>query len=323
MYQSNALQQPQKGQIDLFRERLPARPYHTDNLDYGLRIADAQRALKSRYIQPNGPTHRYWLVFDVDRPGALIDWSDRGAPPPNIAVINPENHHGHLIYGLEVPIRTAPDGRSGPIRYAGAIDVALAQALEADLGYSGLICKNPLHDHWQAHVWEQQLYDLDGLASWLDLSAFNDRRRNLPDYGLGRNCTLFDRLRHWAYKAIRQGWPDYDRWLMAVEQRAVAYNDFPTPLPHNEVMHTAKSVAKYTFSHFSPEAFSRWQAVQGAKGGKAKGKLLRDQLLPVVAEMLEAGRTQSDIAREIGQSRQTVSNWVKALKSSAVDHLSK
>jgi len=319
VYQTNAARQAPVGQIDLFRQRLPARPYHSDDLEYGLRIADAKRALKSRYIQPNGPTHKFWLVFDIDRPGALMDWADLGAPPPNIAVINPENHHGHLIYGLEVPIRTAPDGRPDPIRYAGAVDVALAHVLEADLGYSGLICKNPLHDHWQAHVWEPQLYDLDGLASWLDLSAYSDRRKNLPAYGLGRNCTLFDRLRHWSYKAIRQGWPDYNRWLMAVEQRAHAYNDFPTPLPHNEVQHTAKSVARYTHRNFSPAGFSAWQAAQGAK----KGKALRDQLLPVVAELLEAGFSQADIAREVEQSRQTISNWVRALKSGSVKKLSK
>jgi DNA-binding NarL/FixJ family response regulator len=108
-----------------------------------------------------------------------------------------------------------------------------------------------------------------------------------------------------------------------VEQRAHAYNDFPTPLPHNEVQHTAKSVARYTHRNFSPAGFSAWQAAQGAKGGRAKGQALRDQLLPVVAELLEAGFSQADIAREVEQSRQTVSNWVRALKSGSVKKLSK
>ena len=110
---------------------------------------------------------------------------------------------------------------------------------------------------------------------------------------------------------------------MAVEQRAHAYNDFPTPLPHNEVQHTAKSVARYTHRNFSPAGFSAWQAAQGAKGGRAKGQALRDQLLPVVAELLEAGFSQADIAREVEQSRQTISNWVRALKSGSVKKLSK
>ncbi|MDV7393619.1 primase C-terminal domain-containing protein, partial [Arthrospira platensis SPKY1] len=137
--------------------------------------------------------------------------------------------------------------------------------------------------------------DLDGLASWLDLTQYNDRRKNLPDYGLGRNCTLFDRLRHWAYKAIRQGWPSYERWLMAVEQRAHAYNDFSTPLSSNEVDHIAKSVAKFTHKNFSPSLFSAWQSAQGAKGGLAKGKAYAEKREKAL-KMLELGMKRKEIA---------------------------
>lgn len=89
---------------------------------------------KSRYIQANGPTHKYWLVFDVDKPNASLDWYDSGAPAPNIVATNRENGHAHLIYGLEVSIRTAPDGRSAPLRYAAAVENALREKLGADKG---------------------------------------------------------------------------------------------------------------------------------------------------------------------------------------------
>ena len=59
-----------RAQLELFRERLPRKPYHTDELTSGLSIADVSRALGARYIQPNGPTHRHWIVFDVDQPVA-------------------------------------------------------------------------------------------------------------------------------------------------------------------------------------------------------------------------------------------------------------
>ncbi|MGK3295920.1 replication initiation protein, partial [Escherichia coli] len=42
----------------------------------------------ARYIQQNQPHAQFWLVFDVDREGAAIDWSDRNAPAPNITVKN-------------------------------------------------------------------------------------------------------------------------------------------------------------------------------------------------------------------------------------------
>jgi len=291
--------------LELFRQRLPRKPYHTDTLSDGLRIRDVQRAIKARYIQPNGPTHRYWLVYDVDRSGAALDWHDRGAPPPTIVAQNPINGHAHLVYGLEVAVRTAPDAKSGPLRYAAAVDCALRVLLGADEGYAGLICKNPLHPHWRVTEWEPRLYELGDLDSWLDLSAYGDRRKRLPDYGLGRNCNLFERLRHWAYRAIRQGWPDYDRWHEAVLVRARAYNDFETPLPESEVRATAKSVAKWTHQRLSPAGFVAIQAQRGRR----KGEKQRDRLIPKMREMIGCGASQAQIAEALGVSERTIRNW--------------
>lgn len=291
----------------VFREKLPRKPYHADDLGDGLRIRDVQKALQARYIQANGPTHRYWLIYDVDRSGAVLDWYDRGAPPPTIVAQNPANGHAHLIYGLEVPVRTAPDGKPGPLRYAAAVDCALRAVLDADAGYAGLICKNPLHTHWRVTEWEPRLYELDDLASWLDLSAFNDRRKRLPDYGLGRNCTLFEKLRTWAYRAIRQGWPEYERWHEAVLTRARAYNDFEGPLPDSEVKATAKSVAKWTHRHMSPEGFSESQAQKGRR----KGEKRRKELVEKVKKMARNGASQRKIAELTGVSQRTVGRWIQ------------
>jgi hypothetical protein len=259
-------------QLSLFEQRIPAKPYYTDDLSTGLRIRTAQQALKSRYIQHNGPTHKFWLVFDIDRAGATMDWYDRHAPAPNIIATNRENGHAHLIYGLEIAVRTAPDASSAALRYAAAIEHALQQKLGADASYSGLICKNPLHPFWQVSCWEQNLYTLDWLADYVDLSAYSSKKR-LPDYGLGRNCNLFDSVRNWAYKAIRQGWPDYDRWLEAVETRAYAYNKrFSEPLPDNEIAHVAKSIARWTHRHMSSAGFSEWQANNGKRSGASRRK---------------------------------------------------
>ncbi|WP_216658162.1 replication initiation protein, partial [Halomonas hibernica] len=174
-----ACQGPNPTNLALFRQRLPQKPYHTDVLGDGLRIRDVQRALSARYIQPNQPHRRYWLVYDVDRSGAVLDWYDRGAPPPTIVAQNPDNGHAHLIYGLDVPVRTAPDAKSAPLRYAAAVDCALRALLDADPGYAGLICKNPLHPHWRVTEWESRLYELGDLDSWLDLSPYSDRRKRL------------------------------------------------------------------------------------------------------------------------------------------------
>ncbi|WP_261921579.1 replication initiation protein [Aeromonas caviae] len=305
-------------QLDLFRERLPRKPYYTDELTTGLHIADIARALGSRYIQPNGP-HKHWLVFDVDHSAATLSWDDVGAPAPNITATNRDNGHAHLIYGLEIPVRTAPDGKVAPLRYAAAIEAALRELLGADLGYSGLICKNPLHSHWLVQVWEPQTYTLDWLADYLDLSPYNGRK-HLPAYGLGRNCTLFEKTRLWAYKAIRQGWPGFDTWQAAVIERASGYNvQFEQPLPANEVRHTAKSIAKWTHRNLTPAGFSAVQAARGAKGGRIGGKVSKGggrpskaaELLPEVLRLKEMGYSNRDIAEDLQISAGSVSNYLR------------
>ena len=311
-----------RAQLELFRERLPRKPYYSDELTTGLRIADVARALGARYIQPNGPTHRHWIVFDVDHAAATLSWDDVGAPAPNITVTNKANGHAHLIYGLDTPIRTAPDGNAAPLRYAAAIEAALREKLGADMGYSGLICKNPLHEHWLVQVWEPRLYDLAWLSDYLDLSPYNGRK-SLPEYGLGRNCTLFEKTRLWAYKAIRQGWPDYPAWLAACVDRASGYNaQFEQPLPANEVRHTAKSIAKWTHQHLSPAGFREEQARRGAKGGKVSkgggrptGTRRIDWTLWEAIQCMKAdGYPHSSIAADLNISASTVSKYAKISK---------
>lgn len=219
----------------------------------------------------------FWLGFDVDRAGAAIDWSDRNAPAPTLTITNPDNGHAHLLYALETSIRTAPDGKMKPLRYAAAVENALRKKLEADAGYSGLICKNPNHCQWKIAVWQPSLYTLDWLADFLELSAVNDKEI-VPGYGLGRNCTLFDKTRKWAYRAIRQGWPDYEQWLKACYERASAYNlQFDSPLADNEVKGISKSIAKWTHGNFSEDSFSSYvkkthtSEIQSKRGRLSKG----------------------------------------------------
>lgn len=292
-----------------FRERLPKKPYHTDQIGDFLRIHRADIAVRARYIQFNGPTHQHWLVFDIDRPGAALDWEDRHVPPPNFTVQNPINGHAHLFYGLSTPVRTAPDGRIAPLKYAAAVQRALRSSLGADMGYSGFLCKNPFNSYWRTAEWEPRLYELADFEGWLDLSAKPREAANSDAYGLGRNCTLFESLRQWAYKAIRQGWPEYERWHVAVLERARAYNDFEAPLPDSEVRATAKSVSKWTHQRLTPSKFAAVQAHRGRK----KGEKLRDDTMPWVKEMASRGVSIAEIARESGVSRQTIYNWIRRL----------
>ncbi len=298
-------------QLQLFSSTLPAKPYYTDDLISGLSIAKAEIARKAKYIQHNGPTHLYWLAFDIDRPGASIDWDDRGAPAPNLTVKNQANGHAHALYGLATAVRTAPDRREGPLKYAAAVENALCELLGADRGYAGLIVKNPLHKHWYVKEWKAEPYELGELADYLDLNT--KKPKIVTDYGLGRNCTLFEELRKWAYRAIRQGWPDYRQWLDACLTRAQMINlQFANPLALSEIRATATSVAKWTHKRIDEAGFEHYVAsthtpeIQAYRG-RLKGKTRRDQGI----ELLASGKSIDEVMAITGASQATVYRWTK------------
>ncbi len=232
-------------------------------------------------MQVNGPALKYWMIFDNDYEESAFSWEDAGVAEPNFTVVNPANGHSHMIYGLLIPLVTTPSGRSAPLRYAGAIEAGYTARLRSDPGYGKLITKNPTHPSWRTIIGPQWAYDLDELASYLpDITKLRDKRRRHV-VGVGRNVTLFDRLRHWAYKHINKtGWSSEQAWYDAVVLRAYYYNDFPAPLRESEITATAKSVAKWVWrwlrgsqaDYIAKTHTSEIQAARGRKSGVARRK---------------------------------------------------
>ncbi|MHB1632234.1 MAG: replication initiation protein [Acidithiobacillus sp.] len=327
-----------------FIEHIPDRPYCTDALGVGLQIRPKATALQRVYLQPNGPCMVWALVYDVDRrvvdPERLAPvWEDVGMPDPNFATINRASGRGHLVYMLTAGVCKTSAARLEPLRYAAAVQSAMCTALDADPGYAGLVTKNPLHGRWQTWEIHGQGFTLGELADYLDLSAANSRKYRVPDgerpHGLGRNCTLFDDGREWAYKAIRDCWaPDgLHRWSAVVQERLSAINgQFSAPLPFPEVKATAKSISKWTWTHITPDGLqeliqrthtSELQAERGRKatnqaeiarlGGIASGqarRVSREQERTAARLMRAQGMTQQAIAGALGITQQAVSKWL-------------
>lgn len=251
----------------VFESRLPHRPYCSDDLTHGLIVRPAATALQHRHIQPNAPLEVAWLVFDVDYSGAAFVWERQNLPPPSLTVVNPVNAHAHLFYGLTTPVGMSDAARDAPIRFAAAIQAAFQAKLRADPGYAGLIAKNPFHSDWRV-LWVQHLYDLGELAEYVDLPKRRPQREVL---GLGRNCAIFDALRAWSYQWVREyqrNSASFEQWQRAVLGQAEMMNAFTVPLSFNEVKAVAKSVAKWTWRHFSDENFSSIQSARGKRGGR-------------------------------------------------------
>lgn len=297
-------------------ERLARRPYCTDDPTTGVRIRSAKQALTRSHIQANTPALRFRLVFDIDRPGAIFAAEDANVAAPNWFGENPRNGHAHAGYELEIPIVTSEAGRAAPVRYAAAVEYAYRRALGADVAYSGLICKNPLHERWRTHVQRIEPYDLGELAEWVDLPTKLTPKR-AEETHLGRNIMLFDNMRAWAYRNVRR----FERraeWALECHAKAGELNTFDTPLHFSEVLHVARSVEKWAWVKFdvaaSDKRFSELQAHRGKQGGAASGKarLAASEDKRASARLMRvSGMTQAAIAAELGVSTRTVIRWLE------------
>ncbi|MEK5760311.1 replication initiation protein, partial [Acinetobacter variabilis] len=142
------------------------------------------------------------LVFDVDRADAFFAWADANLPEPTWISRNPANYHAHIGYMLASPVCTTHNARQKVIEYLAKIQQAYTLALGADQGYVGLITKNPCHDAWETHISNKKPYELGYLADFVELKELKTDLKEVT--GFGRNCAMFDTVRKWAYKAIRE-----------------------------------------------------------------------------------------------------------------------
>ena len=309
------------GQLQLFANSLPSYGHATDDLSHGLRYMPLSELIQKAKVQYNWKHSVKFLGYDDDSDEAIHNWQDRNCPPPNLLVASTVSGHAHLLYALETPVHKYDSARKAPLRYLGAVDVALTKALGADPGYTKLICNNPLSDRWVVFCFRQEPYDLDELASWLDLEPYQDRRKRLPAVGYGRNCTLFERLRLTAYKERRQPSLSEDIFLYHVQSRAMAINaTFDKPLPMSEVRSTAKSVGKWTWTHMSPEGFREWQRRNGKRSGAvraAKALELREQIIQTIQDCPTL--TQGEIAALHGITQPAVSMHLREYKRTISD----
>lgn len=314
---------------DRFHESLPNKPYCTNNLGY-VKVRPKAIAIRQRYIQHNPPCHTQFLIFDVDRQGAVLAWYDKNLPPPTFTTQNLENGHAHLAYALSTPVCTTDNARQKPLDYLAKIQAGLTRKLRADFGYSNFITKNPLYPHWRTHVWRIEPYELAELADYVDLLPLTDKEREV---GLGRNCTLFDNTRIWAYEAVR----DYRHlstkrshfWEEAVLNHVLGQNMLlAEPLPYSEIRAIAKSVARFCLRN-DTRCYAKFIERQREKGQKGaikaneqsqacnRGGMARsasyEQKRQQALALFVQGRTVVQIAKELGCHRNSIKNWLSNL----------
>jgi hypothetical protein len=197
------------------------------------------------------------------------------------------------------------------------VEAAFRAKLDADQGFSGLITKNPTHPLWRLLRGPRIDYELWELAEYVDLPRHLPKRKP-EQIGLGRNVTLFDWLRHYAYRQVRHYKTDVRNfvvWQAHLNTKALERNgDFLHPLDSREVWYIVKSVAKWTWQRFDIEAsdarFSQLQAARGRASGEARRAMNEDKRAS--ARLMRAqGMSLRAIAAELGVHHDTVREWCK------------
>jgi len=251
----------QEPYLAAFRERLPRYPYATDDPRQGMRPRRKEKALEHVYIQVGRYPHAIFrIVLDLDEP---TWWDAMDRIPPTLTIPNPRAPwKAHIVYELEPPIWLASpkahEGQGNPFALVREVDALLRAYFGADPAYNGLLGRNPLaHPHL---IGGGKLWDLPSLLEELrDLTPKRRALAYLDTATYGRNSTLFDRVRAFAYGvvAMYRGKPNgFELFRQAVAQEAHRLNrelfrGHPQgPLPPNEVGWVVKSVAKWTFYHY-------------------------------------------------------------------------
>jgi hypothetical protein len=141
------------------------------------------------------------------------------------------------------------------IRYAVSIERRLALKLNADIGYTGFVSKNLLHDKWATEILHSEAYDLQELEVWLtpEQQALTRPNSKKEIDGLGRRMRIFTDLRYWSYRHVINARETMSReqWDTRILQQCERFNTFNNPLAYNHVKNTAKSVAKWTWTKYT------------------------------------------------------------------------
>lgn len=306
-----------------FYQKLPNKPYCSFGKGQRTLIRSKSHAINYPLIQINSAHLIHYLIFDIDAPDAYLHYLDADLPTPNWIAKNKKNGHCHICYSLKTPVCKTANARLKPLRYLAAIEFSYAKKLGADLRYTGLLTKNPLDKDWQVSVLNNYKYELDELADYVDLET--QPKEHIEISGFGRNCMMFDSVRYWAYRAIREHLSNgSDNWYSKVLEQAQATNQaFLEPLQYSEVKATAKSIARWVWRNHNSSEFSNLFSLKqskrakigvakgnSSKGGKARSSKYSD-IRQEVHKLHLKGMKVTHIAKELGISRPSVYSYLK------------
>ncbi len=255
--------------FNAFFQRLPEHIYG-GNSKSKKKLLTKKHAITNPYITINSPWWISAIILDIDHHyvGSLIHGNH--LPIPTWIAYNRNNRKCHAVYMLVDPIPFKQASKATK-RLLSATVAALKEALQADkvITWQKQLTKNP---------WREDIYELDLWGGFYQLSSlyymipsvFRRRQYDAPsqpscvgvkcldsyvDARQSRNCTVFDYVRHVAYREVDL-YRDQGSFHEAVARTADAANSEASilfsgrgRLPCNEIKHLVKSVSGWTWTH--------------------------------------------------------------------------
>lgn len=132
----------------------------------------------------------------------------------------------------------------------------------------------------------ERLYSLNELAGRLSEADYmpqpswkRTKRRNVT--GLGRNCSIFETARTWAYREVRHHFGNPHGLHAAITAHVHELNtEFPEQLPHNEAQDIANSIHRWitTQSRMWADGPAVYEAtfttIQAARGKRNSNRVM-------------------------------------------------
>jgi hypothetical protein len=320
---SNFSNSPQILILERLAANMFAKPYASDGKVDGV-FTPARRCGKSvavtkPIIQINGPRRIVYLCFDIDEENGGAVWIDANAPVPNIIVVNPQNHHAHLIYELREPIWLPKVGHpdTQAVRFMKRVRKALGELLGADPSYNHLLVKNPFHPSWSVRIGREQPYTLGELSEHLDLETVG-RLSEIQEFDdeQGRRSILFHSGRRWAYRNLHNFETEFE-FREALTRELQHLNDSfeKGPETSSTIRSTAKSISQWTWNNYSGD--SRRRGIM--KLDPSESLTLRQQQGQAFSSTIRVNNTIRKIQSAV---RSLLSRGVKITKTSVSEESS-
>lgn len=241
-----------------FKENLPAKILYGN----GKRISgllSKEQGISYPYVKPNSLYSNKYIIFDIDIPYISPEVQNNDILSGTFSVIDKDTgcYHSYFEIKNALPIPKHQSKATKAILSDIIDGYRLVLSADKVIIWQKQLSKNPLSDNWDVDV-NGSVYSLSQLAEMLptkpqlaDLKALKGDMHVNSD---GRNCTLFDSGREYAYKIARTC-KDEAELYSKVFDLLVAMNETEVPkkfkfkgkLPYSELTTIAGSISRWTW----------------------------------------------------------------------------